>query len=193
MRIALFLFLALLLPANLHAEEKTIIIQSETDYANTPWAKLKIPAGTKLITNDLGARRLEFKNDVSITDQGGGEMLGIDNSKTGAVLCLWQILVPVKASMDTCYPEKKQVRATMDQIVENLKVFIMANSLSPVNEADLDKYIQKRQQDMQGTCARENKHMTRFSNMSEEKLEELKKGIDASLALPRPPVLNPCL
>lgn len=170
-----------------------IIIKSPKDYADTPWAKLNIPPGTKLSIRKTESGKelhyLEFEGGVSISEGEDGSILGMDDSKNGAVLCWWGIYTSIKAVLDECHLEETEFRKEIDLVVEKLKNFIVANSLSPVTKSELTDYVQNERKKLHGKC--ENKEMEQF--IKQFKSMPLQKIIDESLAVPRPPVTNPCL
>ena len=177
---------------------ETVIIKSPEDYANTPWAKLNIPAGTKLITHKTESGKqlysLEFAGGVSISELENGGSLSIDNSKGGAVMCAWQIYAGMKNTMDKCHPEETELRQNFGLAVEKLERFIVANSLTPVTKIELEDALQKQFDKMPDQCTGEaNKMAEKFISKKSEFLEKFQKSIDDSLAVPRPPVINPCL
>lgn len=177
---------------------ETVIIKSSEDYANTPWAKLKIPAGTKLITRKTESgkelRSLKFVGGVSISELEDGGILSMDNSKGGAVMCAWEIYATMKNTMDKCHPEETELRQNFDLAIEKLEKFIVANNQTPITKTEIETDRQKKRDMLPDQCKGETDEMTKYflANKSEF-LEKFQESIDASLAIPRPPVLNPCL
>lgn len=135
-----------------------------------------------------------------IIDKNGGE-LGFDRSGT-AVLCYWSIAIMAKISADLCYPgEFTELSRTLGEQIAAINDFIVANSLRPVTKDSLEKSVADRFTEASARmkavgvppaqyCRRErdaflvpwNADLARFRN-----------GFKDVLAVPRPPVTNPCL
>lgn len=180
---------------NSHVQK--ITIKSPADYAKTPWAKLNIPAGTKLLTrkaeNGKELHRLEFAGGVTIEELEEGGTLSMDNSKGGAVMCLWDIYATIKSSVDKCYPEEKEMRQNFELGMDKLEKFIIANSLTPVTKEDLDNALKKKQDNVAQCPPETDKIAKNFVAKKTEMMAKFQKSIDEALIVPRPPVLNPCL
>jgi len=174
--------------------QKEIIIKSSEDYADTQWAKLNIPIGTKLLINTVkdGSKlyKLEFAGGVTIEELENGSTLSVDMSKGGAVLCAWDIYAHIKNTLDICHPEEKELRRNIDLIVHKVNNFIVANSLEPITQTELEKIISEKGNDTSIQCQSEITERILFYKSEMTKLQAL---VDESLATPRPPVLNPCL
>lgn len=183
--------------ADENAPSETIIIASPEDYADTPWAKLNIPAGTKLITSQAGGkklRRLEFAGGVSFSELEDGSTVSIDRGKGGAILCSWGLYAAIKNNLDKCHPEETELRRHLELAIEKIETFIVANSLTPVTKAQLKIDLQGLLGQAPDQCRGDMSGMTQhFISRKAELLETFQKSVDDYLATPRPPVINPCL
>lgn len=114
-----------------------------------------------------------------------------------AVLCAWQIYVAVKLAADVCFPDSHaELRQDLTDAVGRIKRFIVANSLTPVTDADLDAYVQHEAQ--QAAKRPRSASVTELCSGSLKELEDeghakRRSEVDDLLAEPRPPVMNPCL
>jgi hypothetical protein len=135
-----------------------------------------------------------------IVDRNGGE-LGVDRSGT-AVLCYWGIAIMAKISADLCYPgEFTELSRTLGEQIAAINDFIVANSLRPVTKDSLEKTIADRYAETAGRmkavgvppaqyCRREREAFLEPWNAN---LGDFRQSFQAVLAVPRPPVMNPCL
>jgi hypothetical protein len=179
------------------ANAKTLIIKSSEDYANTPWAKLRIPAGTKLITYQSKSGKelhnLEFVGGVSISELENGDILSVDNNG-GGVMCAWEISADIRTTLEKCYPKEKELKQNFDLVIEKLKNFIVANNLTPITKEELENDLQKKRKDFPDRCTANVRGMAEKLVLHKyEFIKEFQKSTDAFLATPRPPVFNPCL
>jgi uncharacterized protein YodC (DUF2158 family) len=152
------------------------------------------------------SKRTENGGEVVEIRRGGvtvtvkdGKQSGFDNSGHGAVLCTWELMVSAKAAADVCFPgEFADVASLLQEEIEMFNDFIAANSLRPVTKDDLKAGIAQRASRMKAgsdACLNPRRH---FLEPLTEQLRatsraEVKKKFDEALAVPRPPVLNPCL
>ncbi len=142
------------------------------------------------------------KASVVITMDRDGS-IGTDSE--GAILCHWHIYVDLALAADFCFPkDKRELSQELADGVERLKDFIVANSLVPVARSDLDDFVQRRRTELfaghserlVGTtqCHERYEQLAEFEKIGREKRRaELDKYLDKLLAVPRPPVMNPCL
>jgi hypothetical protein len=184
----------------------SVIIKSAKDYANTRWAELNIPVGTKLITTKSPdgkvLSQLEFEGGVTISELEKGGTLEIDYNKSGAIMCGWGVYRHLKLLMDECHRDEIEVREKLDVAVSRYKDFIVANSLRPVTRAGLEDEFQKLISDSLQRSGKITPDICKgdFDNFAQQILsqksywlEHFDKSLDESLATPRPPVINPCL
>jgi hypothetical protein len=68
--------------------------------------------------------------------------VGIDNSGHGAVLCHWQMVVGQATYLDVCHPnEDRALKDALANGIEAINGFIIANSPTPISNADLEAQI----------------------------------------------------
>lgn len=177
--------------------ETRITISSPEDYAHTIWQGMPIPAGTVLVTEHAGERqglhRLEFEGGVVMHEMTNGEYTSVD-TKHGAVGCIWLIYASMKAELDACFPAETDLRNAFTTIVDELKQFIIANSITPITQGELDAFLVTRTKSYNGKCKeRTPDEMQQFISESKEHIDKHQQKIKDSLSIPRPPVTNPCL
>lgn len=124
--------------------------------------------------------------------------LGIDQDT--AVMCVWTIYVGLHVAADYCFPDsEKELREDFADAVEHFKDFIVANSLTPVRRSDLDAYVETRRKELLARasklpagaprCARTDM----FTHYQADGGEKRRADVARMIAVPRPPVMNPCL
>jgi len=133
---------------------------------------------------------------ITISRQG---TIGSDNGDT-AILCAWQIYVDLKLASDICFPNSEpELKSDLADAVEALKNFIVANSLTPVARTDLDAFVQKRWTEkfsrVPKSVAGTEKCPMRdwLADFQKDGQEKRRADVAKMLAVPRPPVMNPCL
>ncbi len=181
-------------------EEKagTVTIKSPEDYASTPFAAWRIPAGTKLLTHipakGKALHTLEFPGGVTMEENESGSLMGSDHSGKGAVMCTWMIYASIKGEFDACHTEEKEWRSQLDIAAEKMENFILANSLTPVTKESLVKNLDQERQKAARRCGRTKEDFAQsFITKKADILPKFQLGIDEMLAVARPPVTNPCL
>ncbi len=129
----------------------------------------------------------------------GVETVEQDTSENGPVLCIWQIYLYQRASLERCAADTSSaLKHSMDANIERIHDFIVANSLKPVEKKALQqqsaafiaKYAQesrmKKDNALSIPCPRNGKTSKALQHQYTE-------AVDKLLAVPRPPVMNPCL
>src|ERR1700687_4614782 len=126
----------------------------------------------------------------------GPRQFETDKSGAGAVLCVWSIYLSVQAQTAPCALPRRPVDDAIDQAIVAMDDFILANSsLHPTKamlEAfkrgavapDLSSVRQLGPQICKGST------IEGFRRPSPEQIQATVKGL---LAVPREPVMNPCL
>ena len=157
---------------------------------------------TEVVRRTEGDRQIVEirRGGVVITEENGVVKSALDNSGHGAVLCAWKVSVDILAALDVCVPgQHPALRQDMADAVAKIADFIVANSLTPVSKSELERYVAQRhaeterQRDASGkACSPE------FLDDSLPKLEAIpsaqRRAETANLlAVPRPPVMEPCL
>jgi hypothetical protein len=131
----------------------------------------------------------------------------MDNSGHGAVMCIWGIYTGLRASLDICpsdNPDDEKLKTALDEAINRINAFIVANSVPPITEATLEDQVNTQVL----------KTRTKAGSMSKDELtkkcatsdvgkmldklrssprEQLKANVDDLLSVPRLPVINPCL
>ena len=111
------------------------------------------------------------------------------------MLCAWSLLLSVRTQTTACAVSRQPVDDAIDEAITAIDGFIIANSsLDPTHEMLEDfkrrageaELRQARQLGMQKYCEN-NLH---FRRESPDQIRALTKGL---LAVPREPVMNPCV
>jgi hypothetical protein len=111
-------------------------------------------------------------------------------------MCAWEIYVGLAAALETC-PEYRNepLRADLSNAIDKINDFIVANSLSPVSKAQLEKGAASRR-DVPGLCQPDGAAgmVKSLASVSHDQLhDKLMSSVADLLSVPRPPVMNPCL
>jgi len=116
-----------------------------------------------------------------------------DVSGHGAVMCSWEIYVGVAAALEIC-PEfrNEPLKADLANAIDRINDFIVANSLSPVSKAEVEKAAASRREAASRLCRSDDfaGMIKALGSMSHDKLMS---SVADLLSVPRPPVMNPCL
>jgi hypothetical protein len=163
--------------------------------------RLAAQPGTQATRNKAGEIIELVRGGVSV-----GQMVSIDNSGHGAVLCAWEILIETRNELDSCGPgHRADLRNALDQEIDDINRFIVLNSLDPVTLEQVKAGIASltelyRQQlepfspDMiKKECMPGGKLGQFLSAYDGITVPEQRKAIEDLLSVPRPPVMNPCL
>jgi len=120
-----------------------------------------------------------------------------DTTGAGAVLCAWSIYVSVQAETAACGFVRRPADDAIDQAIVAIDEFILANSSLHPTRAMLEDFKRRaaeshlgslRRQGLQKSCDARN--VEYFRSLSPDQIQA---SIKALLALPREPVMNPCL
>lgn len=161
---------------------------------------LSTQPGTEVIKrSEDGSKVVEIRRGGVTLTREDGQLLGFDNSGHGAIYCTWEIIVGTKVAADVCFPgEFSELSSLLGEEIEALNLFILANSLTPITKADLQARFDERVLRIKpgsnscGTVRRD--FIVPFNAQLRSKSRaELKREFDETLAVPRPPVMNPCL
>ena len=115
----------------------------------------------------------------------------------GAVLCAWSMYLSIRTQTTACSVSREPVDDAIDEAITTIDGFIIANSsLHPTHEMLKDfkrrageaELGRARQLGMQKYC--ENHLAQHFRRQSPDQIRASVKGL---LAVPREPVMNPCL
>src|SRR3954447_13816833 len=119
-----------------------------------------------------------------------------DTSSAGAVLCTWSIYLSIHNQTEACALPRRPADDAIDQAITAIDDFIVANSsLHPTKEM-LEAFkrnaaaadIRLVRQGGPESC--KSQDLERFRSVSPEKIQS---SVKALLAVPREPVMNPCL
>jgi hypothetical protein len=156
--------------------------------------------GTEVIRrSEDGSKVLEVRRGTVTWELKDGTIVGFDSSPHGAVLCAWEIIVGMKTVMDVCFPgEFPEASSLLGEEIEALDDFIVANSVTPMTKADLRARFDERLRDVKpgsGTCraVRQGFIEPLAALLQSTPRAEVRRKFDQTLAVPRPPVMNPCL
>jgi hypothetical protein len=115
----------------------------------------------------------------------------------GAVLCLWSIYLSVQAETAACGLAREPVDDAIDEAIIAIDEFILANSSLHPTRTMLEDFKRRaveshlslaRQRGLQKTC--ESRELKHFRSPSADRV---RASVKAILAVPREPVMNPCL
>jgi hypothetical protein len=115
----------------------------------------------------------------------------------GAVLCVWSVYLSVRTLAKACDLPKQPVDEAIDEAIAAIDEFIIANSSLHPTQAMLEDFKRRageadlkisRQLGMQKYC--EKNLAQRFRSLSPDQIGTSVKSL---LAVPREPVMNPCL
>jgi hypothetical protein len=117
-----------------------------------------------------------------------------EDQKNGAVGCMHLIAISLKAYGEICRPSNKEVNQAFGQSIDQMNKFIAANSdqeLSSVQSAaqqQLENYMRR---DKKASCTDSAGEMYElFATSGSTGILEWSNKVTA---IPRPPVMNPCL
>lgn len=134
-----------------------------------------------------------------------------DQSGHGAVLCVKGIYQLARAALDSCQDvENERVSRLVDEALERMDRFILANSIEPVTMSQMKERnqakLRKLRDDLSGpdasgklkSCKADVPERVQFparlvSAFDETSDEEFRAKVDDLLLVPRLPAMNPCL
>jgi hypothetical protein len=143
---------------------------------------------------------------IQVTREGSKmQSLGVDHSGHGAVLCIWQIYIALRAELDTCFAGKyPELRDDLGTSINAMNKFIAQNSLLPTSEKEVESSALAQDIKLRSPAANMSPkrlaEVCQSGDLARMVLEEAKtthaqrlKQLDDLLSVPRPPVMNPCL
>ncbi len=190
------------------------ISSATADDWGTSYDKLFVEGADRVKTyQDQGAevREVITKGGVQVRQQrkNGEVTTSTSDVLHGPVLCFWEIAVTVRAALDTCEETNRpKLAGRLDQTLEKLNKFIVANALEKTSMEQVQSAIDARTkrfrkaQDAPATgrvsCAKKGPGTVNFLNtyladVEKKSSEEYQTGIDKFLSVPRLPAMNPCL
>lgn len=128
-------------------------------------------------------------------------VLGSDRSGHGAVLCAWSIYIEVKTGLNMCFPGKHpELTKRLDSTIDAINGFIVSNSLVPTSREALASAIAAREAAKREKTSGQLSQMCNssflgraISRMAQTSENDWQTSVNKLLAVPRPPVMNPCL
>jgi hypothetical protein len=120
-----------------------------------------------------------------------------EHDKGGAVLCAWSIYLSVQAETAACGLTRRPVDDAIDEAIVAIDEFILANSSLHPTRAMLEDFKHRaaeselsfaRQRGLQKVC--EGRDLEFLRNPSPD---QIRASVKELLAVPREPVMNPCL
>lgn len=129
------------------------------------------------------------------------QFIGDDESGAGAVMCSWGVYALTRAALDDCLADRfPALRADLDRDIAAMEAFIVANSPWPITAAELHAEAEaQRRADLAARPPAEAKACAAGDvGAILQSLDDLgpagrRAAMDKLLAVPRWPVLNPCL
>ncbi|TWB38755.1 hypothetical protein FBZ91_10683 [Nitrospirillum viridazoti] len=128
-----------------------------------------------------------------------------DRSGHGAVLCLREIYIGLREDLDICRQDGDDaLRRVMDEGLDRIDDFVVANSLTPITKDALratEETRLKKQRDAaalrgpeaQAKICGGGDAQRMLGGLRSASLDKLRAELAAALSVPRPPVSNPCL
>ena len=121
------------------------------------------------------------------------------STTTGPCVCLGRD-VNLLIGAEYCFPDsERELREDFADAIERFKTFIVANSLTPVSRSDLDASVEKRRAEFLARVPQTPPGTPRctkldfFADYQADGREKRRADVTKILAVPRPPVMNPCL
>jgi len=146
---------------------------------------------------DAGGLHCDMPRSVVISKSRDG-IVGIDNDH--AVLRAWNEYVNLHIGVDYRFPDsERELKEDFADAVERFKTFIVTNSLTPVDRRDLDAFVEKRRAEFLAHMPKTSPGAPRcakldyFADYQADGREKRRADVARILAVPRPPVMNPCL
>jgi hypothetical protein len=121
-----------------------------------------------------------------------------DTSGAGAVLCTWSIYLAVQGRVRECGLQRTPTDDAIDQAIAEIDEFILANASTRPTRADLENHKRSGTEvalrfSKEKFCRgdRDTEMMVRM--LRERSPDKIREDTKALLAIPREPVMNPCL
>jgi hypothetical protein len=127
----------------------------------------------------------------------GPDQFKEDKSGAGAVLCVWSLYLSIQAETATCALPRRPVDDAIDQAIVDIDEFILVNSSLHPTRPMLEKFKRDVSESDINSARRwrgpqfcKNEDLEFFHSSSPEKVQA---SVKALLAIPREPLMNPCL
>jgi hypothetical protein len=127
----------------------------------------------------------------------GPRQFEADTSGAGAVLCTWSVYLSVQGATAVCATPRKPVDDAIDMAILAIDDFIIANSSLRPTRAMIEEFKRRaaetqlrliRQDGLREFCETQGFDVYRHSTPA-----QVETAVKRLLAIPREPVLNPCL
>lgn len=176
---------------------------------NTSYEKLFEGIAIKTEKDGLETREVVLPGPVRVRQtrrNGKVSTFSIDESGKGAILCSRELFYSALATLEACSIKGHQkTRARLRWALGELNEFVMANSIESisiekieqaydVHVVELKAHIASTKTNAQSLCSvNADSFIGRISQMIEGQTEDqFRNGVEASLSVPRLPVMNPC-
>jgi len=116
----------------------------------------------------------------------------VEDAEHGAVLCTWMIVVEMKATSEKCHAsESPAIDAALADTLSDIHRFVAANSPTTVSEIQAQATQRIAQAKTEDICSGDGEQM--YQAIRARGAPALRQSTARMLAVPRPPVMNPCL
>ncbi len=178
----------------------------------TPWDAMLGKPGTKVVygkdASGNETRELRLASGVTVTQiRHGKQVQNVENdvSGHGAVMCAWGIYLQLREQLESCNASGNEpLKKNLDTAISRIGDFIVANAVPPMSKADVDGMLQQRlgvvrkeaaglpqaQKDRQCKAGETTGTLQKLRTMPQAQWDS---SLNDLLAVPRPPVMNPCL
>ncbi len=128
----------------------------------------------------------------------GPRQFEYDKSGQGAVLCVWTIYLSVKSHTAACGLARRPVDDAIDNAIAKIDEFIITNSSLRPSRAALEDFKRRAaEQELKALGGQktycEGPGARDIEGFRSTSADEVQKSVTALLAVPREPVMNPCL
>ena len=128
----------------------------------------------------------------------GPRQFEYEKSGRGAVLCVWAIYLSVKSHTVACGLARRPVDDAIDNAIAKIDEFIIANSSLRPSQAALEDFKRRvAEQELKALGGQktycEGPSASDIERFRSNNADEVQKSVTALLAVPREPVMNPCL
>lgn len=178
------LSLALMAGSMAHAEEPAFPFDPDRLFADH---------AAQIVQSADGSERLDMPGGITVVRKDGKIIAASDSS--GAVGCALMIHYSLYRIAEVCAPlapaEKTRAKAQVDRLI----AFSAANAYPPITPAELEAILAKSTMAKvdQGSCEQAKAEGWLESSLASLGNVAQERQLDALLAVPRLPVMNPCL
>jgi len=119
-----------------------------------------------------------------------------DTSGRGAVLCVWSIYLIVRARAAACGLAREPIDDAFDEGIDAIEAFIMANSSEHPTREMLEAFKRRATESDLVIARRDPKTMCQHSlvvDLRKTDPDQFRERTKWMLAIPRQPLMNPCL